>query len=219
MTERLARAAPPAPPTPDRAALGSRLRAARKQLGLTLAQVAERSDVSITTISRAERGQLVLSYEKFSALGRALRMDMGALFAEAGRPVKPFSGPVVTRAGDGVLYRGPSFTYEFLGTGAAGKQMSPMVGTVHARAFNGPADFVRHPGEEFVYVLAGSLEVHFDTGETVRLAKGDSLYFDSAIGHAYVTVSRQLARVIGVTSGDSTMGRVARSTAAGRRQG
>jgi transcriptional regulator with XRE-family HTH domain len=195
----------PAAHTLDRLTFGKRLRAARKQFGWTLAELAERSDVSITTISRAERGQLALSYEKFSALGRALRMDMGAMFSEAGATAKPFQGPVITRAGEGVVYRGVSFSYEFLGTSAAGKQMSPILGTVHARRMEGPEDFVRHPGEEFVYVLAGSIDVHFDTGQVVRLDKGDSLYFDSSIGHAYTTVSRQLARIVGVTSSESSM--------------
>ena len=86
----------------------------------------------------AERGQMALSYEKFSALGRALRMDMGAMFSEAGATAKPFAGPVVTRSGEGVVYRGLSFSYEFLGTTAAGKQMSPILGTVHARSIDGP---------------------------------------------------------------------------------
>jgi hypothetical protein len=37
----------------------------------------------------------------------------------------------------------------------------------------------------------------------VRLGRGDSLYFDSRLGHAYVSVSRQLARIIGMTIGES----------------
>lgn len=201
--------------TLDRITFGKRLRAARKQFGWTLAQLAEVSDVSITTISRAERGQLALSYEKFSALGRALRMDIGAMFSGAGATAKPFKGPVVTRSGEGVVYRGLSFSYEFLGTTAAGKQMSPVIGTVHARRIDGAEDFVRHPGEEFVYVLRGGVDVHFETGEVVRLGKGDSLYFDSSIGHAYVTVSRQLAKVIGVTSSESSMLRLARQAGGG----
>lgn len=199
-----------APNTLDRATFGKRLRAARKQYGWTLEQVAELSGVSITTISRAERGQLALSYEKFSALGRALRMDMGSMFSEAGVTATQFDGPVVTRAGDGVVYRGLSFSYEFLGTTAVGKQMSPVLGTVHARRINGPEDFARHPGEEFVYVLSGSIEVHFDTGQTVRLERGDSLYFDSRIGHAYISVSRQLAKTIGVITSESSMMKLAR---------
>ena len=200
----------PTPHNLDRAVFGKRLRAARKQFGWTLAQVADLSGVSITTISRAERGQLALSYEKVSALGAALRMDMGAMFSEAGVQATAFDGPVLTRAGEGVVYRGLSFSYEFLGTTAVGKKMSPIRGTVHARRIEGPEDFVRHSGEEFVYVLSGSLEVHFDTGQVQALARGDSLYFDSRIGHAYVSTGKHLARVIGVTIGESGMMKQAR---------
>lgn len=198
------------PATLDRTTFGRRLRAARKQFGWTLSHLAELSGVSITTISRAERGQLALSYEKFSALGRALRMDFGSMFAEAGVPARPFAGPVVTRAGQGVVYRGVAFSYEFLGTTALGKQMSPIVGTVHARRIEGPEDFARHPGEEFVYVLSGSMDVHFDGGKVVHLDRGDSLYFDSRVGHAYVSVSRQLAKVIGVVTSESSLMKQAR---------
>jgi transcriptional regulator with XRE-family HTH domain len=196
--------------TLDRVTFGKRLRAARKQFGWTLAKVAELSDVSITTISRAERGQLALSYEKFSALGRALQMDLSSMFSEEGVKAKPFAGPVLTRSGEGVVYRGLSFSYEFLGTTAVGKQMSPVLGTVHARSVNGPEDYARHHGEEFVYVLTGTIDVHFDTGKVVRLERGDSLYFDSRIGHAYVSVSRHLAKVIGVITSESSMMKMAR---------
>ena len=74
---------------------------------------------------------------------------------------------------------------------------------MHARRIHGPEDFVRHTGEEFAYVLSGEIEVHFDNGEVVHLARGDSLYFDSRMGHAYVSVSRQLAKIIGMTMGES----------------
>jgi len=191
------------PPTLDRVTFGNRLRTARKRFGWTLAQLAERSGVSITTISRAERGQLALGYENFTALGRALEMDMNAMFAGAGVKPAQLDGPVVTRSGKGVVYKGLSIAYEFLGTTAAGKQMSPIVGTVHARQIHGPEDFVRHAGEEFAYVLSGEIEVHFENGEVVHMARGDSLYFDSRLGHAYISVSRQLARIVGMTIGES----------------
>lgn len=192
---------------------GERLRAARKQLGWTLAQVAERSGVSITTISRAERGQLALTYEKLSSVGRALRLDMGAMFAEPGASAVPLDRPVVTRANQGVVYRGLGFSYQFLGTGASGKKMNPILGTVHARTINGPQDYSRHEGEEFVYVLDGTVDVHFEGGEVVRLTRGDTLYFDSRLGHAYVSVSRRLAKVIGACTSESSLMRLARDGA------
>jgi len=193
----------------DREAFGQRLRATRRKYGWTLAEVSSRSGVSIPTISRAERGQLALSYEKFSALARALNIDMGALFAQVDGAPLELDKPVVTRAGRGVRYRGQSMVYEFLGTQASAKQMSPILATVHARTV-GEDDYARHEGEEFVYVLSGTVNVHFETGQVVKLAKGDSLYFDSRIGHAYVSTSRQLAKTIGATTSESGMMRTAR---------
>jgi transcriptional regulator with XRE-family HTH domain len=197
----------------DREAFGQRLRATRRKYGWTLAEVSSRSGVSIPTISRAERGQLALSYEKFSALARALNIDMGALFAQGDGAPLELDKPVVTRAGRGVRYRGHSMVYEFLGTQASAKQMSPILATIHARSIHGPEDYARHEGEEFVYVLSGTIDVHFETGQVVKLAKGDSLYFDSRIGHAYVSTSRQLARTIGATTSESGMMRTAREGA------
>lgn len=201
----------PQAPTLDRETFGARLRSARKKLGWTLAQLSEHSGVSIPTISRAERGQLALGYENFASLGHALGMDMNAMFAEPGVKPARMAGPVLTRAGKGVVYRGASFDYEFLGTTAAGKLMSPVLGTIHARRIHGPEDFARHAGEEFVYVLSGELEVHFEDGQVVRLARGDSLYYDSHIGHAFISVSRQLARIVGCTMSEGQHMQAARA--------
>ncbi len=206
------------PPTPapsvdatlDKETFGLRLRTARKQLGWTLQQLAQRSGVSITTISRAERGLLALGYDNFAALAAALQMDLGELFAAAGRETANIRGPVVTRAGEGVAYRGESFVYEFLGANVVGKKMVPVLGTVHARRFNGPEDFAQHAGEEFLYVLSGRVAVHFATGEVVRLARGDLIYFDSRIGHAFVSGGRQPARIIGAITAESEKIRQAR---------
>jgi transcriptional regulator with XRE-family HTH domain len=194
----------------DRVTFGERLRAVRKQFGWTLAEVAEKSGVSITTISRAERGQLALTYEKLSALGRTLRMDMGGMFTDAGANTTSLNRPLVTRADQGVTYRGPALSYQFLNTQAVGKQMNPILATIHARKFNGPEDYSRHDGEEFVYVLEGTVDVYFERGDVLRLARGDTLYFDSRIGHAYVTVSRRAARVVGACTSESSLMRSAR---------
>lgn len=203
--------APNEPHSLDRVTFGGRIRAARKRFGWTLQDLANASGVSITTISRAERGLLALGYENFSALAHALQLDMGSLFAQEGVDAEPFSAPVVTRAGQGVVYWGEAFAYEFLASSVVGKQMIPSVGLVHAREIKGPGDFARHAGEEFLYVISGAVEVHFETGEQQLLRQGDSIYFDSRIGHAYKSVSKQLARIVGVTTSESGMMRLAKA--------
>lgn len=189
---------------PDPLALGRRLKDARKQFGWTLVNLAERSGVSITTISRAERGQLALGYENFAALAAALQIDVGELFSESSPQLaKSATGPVVTRAGEGAHYHGHAITYEFLANEATHKPINPTVGIVHARKINGPEDYAKHTGVEFTYVLAGAIEVHFEDGSHVRLNRGDSLYFESRIGHAYISVSKSPAQVVGVITSES----------------
>lgn len=182
----------------DRHTFGERLKKTRKANGWTLQKLAEISGVSITTISRAERGQIALGYDNISALGHALKFDIAELFSKDSEAPTPFSRPIVTRSGDGVSYDGSTVSYEFLNSSASGKKMSPVLATIHSRSVDGPESFVQHPGEEFVYVLSGAIDVHFDTGELIKLGRGDSLYFDSRIGHTYVSTSRQLAKVIAV---------------------
>ena len=50
---------------------------------------------------------------------------------------------------------------------------------------------IRHPGEEFSYVLEGELDFHSELYAPVRLRAGDSIYFDSEMGHAYLKATVQ----------------------------
>ena len=68
----------------------------------------------------------------------------------------------------------------------------------------------RHEGEEFMHVLSGRLELVLDSDQFFDLGPGDSLYFDSRIGHAYISTSRQLAKTIGATTSESSLMRHAR---------
>jgi mannose-6-phosphate isomerase-like protein (cupin superfamily) len=57
--------------------------------------------------------------------------------------------------------------------------------------------FYNHLGEEFLFVLEGSVE--FRGGERIiELVAGDSLYFDSEIPHAVRSVGQERAKVIAV---------------------
>ena len=60
-------------------------------------------------------------------------------------------------------------------------------------------------------ILSGAVKVYFETGEVVKLSKGDSLYFDSRVGHAYVSTSRQLAKTVGATTSGSNLMRLAKA--------
>nr|WP_281375111.1 cupin domain-containing protein [Aquabacterium terrae] len=78
--------------------------------------------------------------------------------------------------------------------------MTPLHGIIVARDLAQFPDFVRHPGQEFVMVLSGRVRIHFETGDVIELGRQESAYFDSGVGHAYVSLGKADAQVMVVMS-------------------
>ena len=64
--------------------LGQCLKAARQARGLTLKQVAERTGMALSTLSKVENGLMSLTYDKLLQLTAGLKMDIAELFSPAG---------------------------------------------------------------------------------------------------------------------------------------
>jgi transcriptional regulator with XRE-family HTH domain len=180
----------------DHKVVGARLREARKARGFTLMQLSSQSGIAVSTISKAERGDIALTYDKFAALAHALGIDFDTLFGkQQGAKAGPMQ-PSLTRSGEQMTYDTPLYEYGMMANDLTGKRMVPVRGKIHARSLGDFPDFIRHSGEEFLFVLGGELELRFENGEAYRLSKGDSLYFDSAVGHAYISVGEDDADVL-----------------------
>ncbi|WP_449412617.1 helix-turn-helix domain-containing protein [Pandoraea soli] len=167
--------------------VGARLRSARKEIGLTLKTLSERSGVAVSTISKAERGDIALTYDKFGALARALGLDYSAIFGHGNAELSAGMSPSFTEAGKQTIYETPNYRYGMIASDLANKRMVPMRAHIRARKLEDFPDYIRHAGEEFVFVLSGSLLLQFENGSEFRLAPGDSLYFDSGVGHVYLS--------------------------------
>jgi transcriptional regulator with XRE-family HTH domain len=178
-----------------RLTLGRRLKELRKENGWTLADVAERTGLAISTISKVERGQMSLTYDRFVLLAQSLGLEIGALFSRERRAFG-LDTLLVTRRAKAKRYDTPTYVYEMLAADLADKRMVPMLGKVMARGFEEFEDYVRHAGEEFLIVLNGSLRVYIEGREPVDLATGDSLYFNSGLGHANTSTSPGDAEIL-----------------------
>ncbi len=163
--------------------------------GLTLAEVAERSGLAISTVSKVERGLMALTYDRFSQFAEGLGVDMAALFTEHGERFHP--GEVaVARAGEFMVHETENYSYEMLFPDVWHKAMTPMLGTLKAFEKMNFDRFVTHPGEEFLMVLDGRVTVYLEEREPVLLEAGDSMYFDSRRGHLYASAGEQDARIL-----------------------
>ena len=187
---------------------GDVIRSVRKQRGMTLSDVSQKTGFAVSTISKLEKGQASLSYDKLVAISKALNADISELLEPTPRAAGGASlggRRVVHRAGEGQAVETRSYRQTYLANELLNKKLIPIVAELRARTL---AEFVaefggliRHPGEEFVLVLDGEIEFHTDLYAPLRLAAGDSLYFDSTMGHAYLKASDQICRVLAVCSG------------------
>lgn len=189
---------------PDAGAPGETIRALRQRVGLTLNEVSERTGLAVSTLSKLERGHVSLSYDKLALLSRGLGVDMAELLAPAPHAKSTQGGGlrVIHRAGEGQLVETLSYRQTYLATELLNKRFTPLIAELRARTMEAFiaefGDFIRHPGQEFVYVLEGEVEFHSERYAPARLKAGDSVYFDSEMGHAYLKGCDEPCRILGI---------------------
>jgi len=154
-------------------AIGSHLRQLRVKRRLSLAQVASAIGISVGFLSALERSQMSGSVGTLRKLARFYKTNILDFFGANGassRQVQPQQRKV--------LEAGPGVRMELLAWG--NRVMEPHLFRVAPEA--GSGDSYTHEGEEFLYVLRGTLVITLED-EKYRLKAGDSFYFESAIPH------------------------------------
>ncbi|PKP67996.1 MAG: XRE family transcriptional regulator, partial [Alphaproteobacteria bacterium HGW-Alphaproteobacteria-5] len=188
----------------DSPSLGTFLRRLRTREGWTLKQMSERTGIPVSTLSKVEHNRLTLTYDKLLQLAQRLGLRMSELFAEDGGASA--DAPVTARRSIGridgaVRVETPNYDYFYLCTELRRKRMIPILTKIRARSAAAFGELVRHSGEEFIYVVEGTIEVYTDFYDPVVLRQGESVYIDSNMGHAYVVAEGcEEATVLGVCS-------------------
>jgi transcriptional regulator with XRE-family HTH domain len=191
------------PTKPRRPTLGSLLRGLRLRNHWTLKEMSERTGIPLSTLAKVEHDRLTLTYDKLLQLSQRLNLRMSDLFSEADATSE---APITARRSigrltDAVRVNTPNYEYFYMCPELRRKRMVPTVTRVRARSIEEFGELVHHPGEEYIYVLQGPVEIHTEFYEPILLQTGESIYIDSTMGHAYVAPKGQdEALVLGVCS-------------------
>jgi Predicted transcriptional regulators len=180
------------------------VKAVRRQAGLTLNELAAAADVSASTISKIESGQLSPGYEIIIKLARGLDVDVAQLF-RSDTTMMPTGRRSVTRNGEGTFYDSANYQYEVLAGDLSRKQFVPLKTVVKAGEIKEFGAMSAHEGEEFVYVLTGRIVLRTEHYEPLVLEPGDSVYFDSRSGHALLALGEDDASVLWICSNPNTL--------------
>lgn len=174
---------------------GERLRAFRKQRGWSLEHAAEMVGVPASTLSRIENLKMSPTLDLIQKIVRAMGLHP---YDVLGRdPQGSGSGTIsIARRGKSDYTELPNILYSPLHPDLAQTTLRPILITLFARSVEEYGGTTAHAGEEFLYVLQGSVEIHFDGRPMEKLDEGDSIFFDSHIPHAYVSAGRTQAKFL-----------------------
>jgi len=180
-----AAAFPPAPGSALEDQIGwviaNQVRARRKEVGLTMIQVAETAGISKGMLSKIENGQASPSLTTLARLAAALDMPVTSLFRGLAEErdavfVKAGNGPEIVRQGTRAGHR-----YQLLGTlRGPRKILEPLLVTLTERSEIFP--LFQHSGVEMLYMLQGVMEYGYGVAR-YRMERGDVLQFEGDIAH------------------------------------
>ena len=179
--------------------LGLRVRELRKARGWTLEQAAGQAGLARSTLSKIENGQMSPTYDALKKLAVGLEITIPQLFTP------PATGQItgrlaMTRMGEGAAKATATYEHELLADVLRKKQMLPYRARIRARKMEEFDGWVRHDGEEFLYVLTGIVTLFTEFYEPIEMRRGDSAYYDASMGHNVVSLSSEDATVLWVTS-------------------
>lgn len=185
-------------PAPSRAIQNARL-----AQGLSLRALSARAGLPYSTLSKLENGKMSLTYDKLIRLAQALNVDLKDIIVSEDQPVAPVAigRRSVIRAGEELEAQSERHAHHYPAAELLGKMMVPIIIDVQARSVEELGGLVRHGGEEYLYVLRGTMELHSDLYTPLSLGPGDSVYFDSGMAHAYVRTGTERCTVLSVCAG------------------
>jgi len=171
--------------------IGSRIKKARAARKMDLDTMANETGFSTAYLERIESGKETPPVGALLQVARALKIDSGALLRaqenQLHRRIRAYTK------------RTENYGYTTLTPGAENKHLKAFRVTVDPLQEHKGVGY-QHEGEEFVYVLAGTVEVV--VGDHVnRLGPSDSLHFNSGIRHQLRNVGREEAELIVVIYG------------------
>jgi transcriptional regulator with XRE-family HTH domain len=193
----------------QKSTLGRLIHLLRQRRGWTLRQMSEKVGIPLSTLAKVEANKLSLTYEKLQQFTGRVGMSMTEFLALSDPPpADTTQRPLVTArrsltaSGESIRISTPNYDYEYLCADLREKRMVPIITRIKAHDIVEFGEPARHQGEEFLYVLEGTIEVHLQFYTPVTVTAGHGIYLDSTMQHAYTAKDCDTALVLAVCSSE-----------------
>jgi len=181
--------------------IGSRIKKLRLARKLTLQAVATETGFSTALISQIENENVSPPIATLSKIAKFFDVKLAQFFSE-GEDDRKFE---VVRANErSVVSRviskegsNQGYFYESLSFYKQNKKMDAFMVTLTEKALE--ANTYSHDGEEFIFVISGCADFLLDD-QKITLYQGDSLYFESTMGHRLLSHDGNEVKVLVVVT-------------------
>ena len=171
--------------------VASRIRELREIYKVDLGDLACELGVDEAEYRRYESGSADIPVGLLYQLAHRFQVELTSLLTGEEPRLHTYA---LTRKGQGVsIDRRKDYDYQSLAFNFVAKRAEPFLVKVDP----GPGHINSHPGQEFHFVLEGTLRVQLDNHELI-LEPGDSLYFDSTVPHCLTAVHDAPVQLIAV---------------------
>lgn len=180
--------------------LSKKIRELRRARGWTLEEMAAQTGLAASTLSKIENDRMSPTFDVVQKVAHGFEIDITELFTNPSE-TRAGSRRSVVRKGSGRALEADVYSHKLLAAELVNKRILPFLTTIKARSLDEFKDWGSHDGEEFLYVLDGSVMFYTEHYEPVELKKGDGIYIDSAMRHACTSTSKKDAQVLWINTG------------------
>lgn len=167
--------------------IGKKIRILRRRKGLTLKQLGNDTGLKPDYISQIEKGEVIPPVSVLLQLSKALEIDSGVLLSEERKKAKE-------KSLDDYQKRTESYAYVNLTPEARHKHLKAFRVFIEPESEHKGVSY-QHPGEEFIYVLKGKVEVMVGENKNI-VDENQCLHFDSSIVHKITNLSTEKAELL-----------------------
>jgi transcriptional regulator with XRE-family HTH domain len=177
---------------------GRRVKLMRGEKKWTLEQLSVKSRLSISALSKIENGQVSASFDTIVKIAHAFGHSFGEFIDPAPHQNLRSGRRTTTRSGGGLKFHTSLYDYDVHSAELTDKGMIPLVMRIKAREVAPLEEWSNHDGEEFIYVISGTVDLHTEVYAPLRLSVGDSAYIDSTMRHSFVSVGETDAGILSI---------------------
>jgi transcriptional regulator with XRE-family HTH domain len=175
--------------------VAERIKELREISGLSAATLALELGISLDVILQYESGKVDIPVGFLYKFAHKFGIELTAILTGENPRLHVYS---IVRKDKGLsVERRKQYKYESLAFNFINKKAEPFIVRIEPDTESAPVEFNSHPGQEFNYVIEGTMKIIIDTHEVV-LNAGDSIYFDSTYKHAMKAMNQTPVKMLAI---------------------